>query len=278
MFKRNFDLLNFGVGVLKYNEIPSSIREGELLLSTTLNLEHEKLSLRYNSETNYNSVKKYISIIERRTSKEPVAYILEEKEFYSNRFYVNRSVLIPRPESELIIDYILSERSSSSVIDLGVGSGNILLSIRSITSKRLYGVDNSIAALKVAKKNSLLLKCDTTVIFLSDFFKVKCSEKVQYLVSNPPYIEPKAYNALMEDVRKFEPANALLAKDGGLVYYKMIAANSKSYLLPSGKIVVEIGMGMLNEVVHIFKKENLKLLKVMDDLAGIHRTLIFGLV
>jgi len=283
MYKNISDLLKAASEILNKFNIPRPHFETETLLCFAFKVKHETAAAKDFPVINYTGHKKFFSYIERRTLKEPIAYIKEEKEFYSLTFYVNRNVLIPRCETELIPEYLLlKDCSSLSIIDLGTGSGNIILSVKNTALKvKCEAIDFSSYALKVAVKNkNLLLRTEQGKQNIN-FYKAKIGSNAlhqyHYVLSNPPYIDKYEMTLLMDDVKNFEPLIALNGGDKGLFFYKKIARNGKKYLFScKSEVLVEVGMGMLNDVVRIFAREGFKLSKVLVDLAGIERILIFN--
>ncbi len=276
MYKKKNDLLTSGIKILNQFGLDQSRLESEIFLSFTLKVRREVLPIFTSEVLDYKTAKKFFSLVERRTFKEPVAYLKEEKEFYSLAFYVNRNVLIPRSETEIIPEYVINSNIvSSSILEIGVGSGNIINSLNHhIKTNTYHGFDLSVAAIKVALKNKKLLKCVQTHFFESDLFREIGLNSYDYLISNPPYIKSEDLDSLMEDVKSFEPALALDGGMDGLNYYREIASYGKKVLKQNGKVLVEIGEKMSDDVINIFSR-HYTIEEKISDLASIPRILIF---
>ncbi len=279
MYNFYSDLLLYSMQVLKDCLSLNSRLESEVLLSIVLNMDRYKLVLIQDEVSNYKELKRFMTFVERRSQHEPVAYLKEEKEFYSLPIYVNRNVLIPRNESELIPEYFTSKNiDRQSVLELCSGSGCIGLSIALIYQKlSILNADIECNALKVESKNVRLQGIHTIKLFVSDMFLGIPFDLFDFILCNPPYIKDSDVLVLMEDVRCFEPLSALGGGKDGLLYYKYLADHSTAYLKPSGELLVEIGLGQSKKVENIFVSKGFYLKKIMVDLSGIERTMVFGI-
>ena len=212
----------------------------------------------------------YDAYIERRSSHEPVAYILGEKEFWSLTFKVNEHVLIPRPETEGAVEIaldLIEGVKSPRIIDVGTGSGAILISILSERpDARGLGVDISKAALGIAAKNSVLNGVQERCTFQVSNFLDAIDEQYDLIVSNPPYIDAAAMEALPQDVC-YEPDVALAGGDDGLAAYRAIISDLPRVLKKGGVIVFEIGFDQGVSVSALLKASGLKDIKIIADLA-----------
>jgi release factor glutamine methyltransferase len=190
------------------------------------------------------------ALIKRRLKHEPLAYILGEKEFYGLKFKVNRNTLIPRPETEMLVEEVLKEiKAKSYIVDIGTGSGNIIIAIAKnfqfpISNFQLLGTDISKEALKIAKQNAKLNKVDKYIKFLHgnlldpiikkcSMFHAPCS---MIIIANLPYLSQKIYNSSPKDVKNFEPKKALFSKDEGLKHYKDMLKQIKNLAAKSYKL------------------------------------------
>ena len=211
--------LNTGYSILKSNNIGSYKIDAELILCQSLNISREELILNLNRSINSNDYIKYQKDIERRKTKEPVAYILKKKEFWKNEFYISGNVLIPRPESELLIEEtlkLISKNQNKKLLEIGVGSGCLIISILK-DRKNCFGtgIDCCKKAVKTANINAKLHQIQNRIkILKSDVDNFK-SGKYDFILSNPPYIDKHQLKYL--DVNEFEPLKAL---DGGLTVLK----------------------------------------------------------
>jgi release factor glutamine methyltransferase len=201
------------------------------------------------------------TLIQRRESQEPLAYILGFREFYGRRFRVDPSVLIPRQETELLIEEAL-KRSPTRVLDIGTGSGCIAITLKlERPDWDVWAVDISGAALQVARENAETLGAEITFRH-SDLFSGLEGEKFDLILSNPPYIGVE--EPLPEEVRNHEPATALFADNHGLDIYQQLAATHRDYLTEEGTIILEIGQTQGATVAQLFNGQVLKDLSAND--------------
>ena len=255
------ELLNSGSKVLKLNNVNTHQLDSELVLSNLLKKKREKLLINLNKKISENTALKFEKLITRRANKEPLAYILRNKEFWSKNFFVNRNTLIPRPETELLCEVVIKmfKNKNLNILDIGTGSGCILLSILSeIKGAKGIGVDISKKAIDVAKKNSIKLGLKKRVKFFNRSLENIHGYKFDIIVSNPPYIKTSDIKNLSDDVKIFEPKIALDGGKDGLDVIKKIIYKSKSILKKLGLLALEIGYGQHYNVSQILKKQNFK--------------------
>ena len=210
----------------------------------------------------------YRRLIQRRSKNEPIAYIMEEKEFWSKNFFVNRDTLIPRPETELMVEEIIEifKKKRISILDIGTGSGCILISLLSeLSNSKGVGIDISKKALIVAKKNSDKHKILNNIKFLNKSLDAKFNEKFDLIVSNPPYIKSSEIKNLREDIKKYEPRIALDGGNDGLDLIKKVIYKTKYNLKAKGKLALEIGNEQHKKVSEILIKNNFKIEKIIKD-------------
>jgi len=207
-------------------------------------------------------------IIDRVNKHEPLQYVLGEAYFYGRKFKVNPSVLIPRPETELLISEILQERlDSPRILDIGTGSGCIAVTLKlEIPGAEIYALDISEAALSVAKENSI--SHNTLVNFIQGNFIADFSiAPVDIIVSNPPYVQESEKKAMQANVLKHEPHLALFVSDDDpLLFYRTIAAKSNFLLNPGGKIFAEINEHLGTETANLFKSFGFNDVEIIQDL------------
>jgi release factor glutamine methyltransferase len=277
--------------------------DAEVLLAFVLGLERSAVITNPDMEVDDKLAEKYRSLIERRGTGEPVAYITGRKEFYKESFTVNRSVLIPRPETEGIVEETLNrfrDRTDLSVLDIGTGSGCIALSIAlERPDWRVTGVDLSADALSVAVENRRNLGADNVEFLQSDLFasvdastdasvdastdaSVSASKGGRYdiVVSNPPYIDREQVLGLPDDVRRFEPHLALLADNEGLFVIERLLRDAVNYLNRGGTLFCEIGFDQKEKVRDILDTVPGKPwsgIEFINDLAGHPRIFVAGL-
>ena len=220
---------------------------------------------------NDNLKSKILKFVERRSNLEPFQYILESSPFYSRDFYVNSSVLIPRPETETIINKLKkSTKRFHHALDIGTGSGNlaITLSLEKIV-KKITAIDKSYRALKVAKQNAKQHKTYNIKFTQQDFLEDKIIKKYDLIVSNPPYISIDEYMHLNKQVKNHEPIAALTDFQDGLLFYKKIAERLDKILCDNGTLFLEIGLEKQKEKINkIFNKHCITWFK---DLNGDYR-------
>ena len=238
-------ILNQSFNLLKNFNIKSARLDSELLLSNSLKISRESLLINLNKEIKPNQQKKFKSLLEKRTKKIPVAYILGYKDFWKSKFLINRSVLIPRPDTELIVEEALNylhKYKYRKILDIGTGSGSILISILLERQKSIgVGLDISKNAIKIAKINAKLQQVDNRITFVNRDVDKYNWGKYDLIVSNPPYIKRNKISRLEEDVRNFEPKAAL---DGGCDGYSKIGKvieKSSNLLKRKGNLILEIG-------------------------------------
>tara|TARA_S200000501_G_scaffold51180_1_gene41055 strand:+ start:180 stop:1049 length:870 start_codon:yes stop_codon:yes gene_type:complete len=210
------------------------------------------------------------SYIDRRNKNEPVQYIIQSSDFYGRSFFVNPNVLIPRPETERLIDVALDKAEqfrSPSIFDIGTGSGCISITLAlEILNSQVYGSDISKKAIEVAKKNRRNFSVKNLQLINEDIFFKVTPNSLDILISNPPYVKPDEYLVLMPDVLNYEPKIALTDNLDGLSFYKRIAQIGKAHLNKNGWIILEVGIGKHpHEVKDIFNKYNYKNIKLFRD-------------
>ena len=270
-------LLNIGSSKLKNKRILSHRLDSEILLSNVLRKKREKILINLNQKIKKDNIKKFDKLIQRRSLKEPIAYIIKRKEFWSKQFFVNKNTLIPRPETEIMIEYIVEmfKKKSISILDIGTGSGCILLSLLSeLKSSKGLGIDISAKALVVAKKNAKKLKLVSKLKFLNKSVDDLQNCKFDLVVSNPPYIETKSLRSLDDDIKKFEPIMALDGGNDGLDVIKKVIYKSRCILKCNGMLALEIGNEQYKKVSKILKNNNFIIVKYIKDYKNNIRSLI----
>ena len=264
-----------GANILKKNNIPSFFLDSEILLGKILDKKREFIILNQNLEIQKNDYSKFISLIQKRGSHIPLAYLTKSKEFWKNEFYVDNRVLIPRPDTEIIIEEILSifkAKKINNFLEIGVGSGCIVLSIlNEIKNLKATGIDISQKALEVCKINSKKLGLNSRLkLYKSDIDKFDIG-KYDLIVSNPPYICRSDLNNLMKDVIGYEPKNALNGGNDGAFEIGKVIKKSSKLLKNSGKLVLEIGHSQKDKVINMLKNNRFFIQKVIKDLGQNYR-------
>ena len=255
------DLLNSGSKILKNKKVLTHQLDSEIMLSNLLKKKREQIIINLEKKVSQTTVNNFNKMIIRRSTREPLAYILSSKEFWSKNFFVNRNTLIPRPETELLCDAVIKiiKNKDSYILDIGTGTGCILLSILSETKKtKGIGIDISKKAIKVAKKNSNSFRLNKRVKFFKKSLDELYNCKFDVVVSNPPYIKTNDIKNLSDDVRKFEPKIALDGGKDGLDVIKKVIYKSRTILKRLGWLALEIGQGQHYKVSQILKKQKFK--------------------
>ena len=261
-------LINHGSKQLKKGKILSHRIDSELLLSKVLKKAREEMLINLDQKISSKKANKFYELISRRMSKEPIALIFKKKEFWSKDFIINSKTLIPRPETELLVEEIIKifKFRRIKILDIGTGTGCILLSILSdLKSSTGIGIDVSIHAVNIAKKNAKRLKLSKRAKFLKRSINQLNYRSFDLIVSNPPYIMRKDLKNLDEDIRKFEPKIALDGGNDGLDVIKKVIYKAKSILKFKGMLALEIGNGQYKKVSIILKKNKFKTKLLVKD-------------
>jgi len=262
------DIIKIGSNLLREKKISSHILDSEILLSKTLNKSREEVLINLDQKINKKNISIFNEYLQRRLKNEPIAYILEEKEFWSKKFNVSKDTLIPRPETELLVDKLLEiyQGKKVSILDIGTGSGCIIVSLLSGLKQSVgTGIDISKNAILIAKKNALKYKLQNRAKFLNKSLENMCYKKFDLIVSNPPYIERKDLKNLSDDIKKYEPRMALDGGNDGLDLIKKVIYKSKSILKIKGTLALEIGNEQIKKVSKILFDNNFRVKHVIKD-------------
>ena len=271
-------IINRAANILRNNSILNPYLDSEILLSNILHTTREKLLLNLEKQITLQERKKFDIVIEKRKKKEPLAYILSKKEFWNTNFIINNSVLIPRPDTEIMVqealNYLKIDRKYQ-ILDIGTGSGCILISvIKERKKSKGIGIDVSKYAIHIAKNNAKIQQLQNRIKFIHSDIDKFYSIKYDLILSNPPYISRLNLKRLSEDIRNYEP---ILALDGGSDGYSKITnvvKKSSKLIKIKGKLILEIGFGQLSKSVKILKQNGFYINKVSKDLAGKSRCII----
>ena len=272
------EILSAGSKILKLNNIKSYYLDSEILLSSTLKLDRSQLLLNLDKRIENQEKKIFFNFIERRRKNEPIAYITGYKEFWKNKFKVNKNVLIPRPDTETIIEQVLNEldiNSSKKILDIGTGSGCIIISIINERKKCLgVGIDISKNAVKLAKYNAKIQHIDNRIKFLNSDIDNFYGDKYDLIISNPPYIKHHKINGLEKDIKNHEPKVSL---DGGIDGYnkiRLIIKKSSTLIKKRGKLFLELGINQTRETLKILNLNGFYKTKVIKDLSSKNRCIV----
>lgn len=255
--------------------------ETQILISYSLNLSETKLISNALIELNENEINKIETLINRRLNFEPIAYITNKKEFYGVDFYVNNSVLIPRVETEELIDlvkYYIKKNSEKniSICDIGAGCGNIAITLKKLFENAdITAIEISEKAMQVIKKNceNILQNKNSINIINADALSFTPKNKFDIIVSNPPYVALKDKDNLQRDLN-FEPENALYSGYDGIDFYRNFFNIIDRYSKYSGAFFFEIGFNQGKELINICESFNIKNVEIKKDLSGKDRFLI----
>jgi release factor glutamine methyltransferase len=261
------EAITFAEQELKKTNNLNSRLDSEILVSHLINTPRENIYSKLKEDLHLDKVEKLKQLVNRRAKKEPIAYILNNKEFWSTNFYVDRSVLIPRPETEVLIDLLLSKINNKNkyldVLDIGTGSGCILISLlKELKNARGVGVDKSSKAIAIAKKNSLLNKIDNRMCFKNiSLEQINFDKKFDIIVSNPPYLSNVSLKNLVFDIRLYEPKAALQGGVQGLDLLNKIIYLASKILKINGLLALEIGDNQFHILAKYLKENRFKILK-----------------
>ncbi|MGD0465510.1 MAG: peptide chain release factor N(5)-glutamine methyltransferase [Gammaproteobacteria bacterium] len=258
-----------------------SIRqELEILLCHVLQVERYFLKAHPEKLLSNYQIKKFYKLVTRRLQHEPIAYITGTKHFWDLNLLVNRNVLIPRSETEILVEQALaklSTNSSAKILELGTGSGAVALSIaKHRPNTTVYATDLSTSALKLAKRNAKALNINNIIFFSGDWFKAlppSLDFKFDLIISNPPYIAAAEVNLCDQEIF-YEPKLALFADNNGLACLKKIIFDSVYYLANNGYLLLEHGYNQAIEVANMLKKSGLIEPEYFKDLSSLDRVVV----
>ena len=270
--------LSEGISILQKNKISNPQLDSEILLSNSIKRDKKHIILNPRELLNSEQSEKFRNLIDRRKKGEPIAYLINKKEFWKDEFFVNKDVLIPRPDTELIIEQVLkiySKNAQLQVLDIGTGSGCILLSILK-ERFNFYGtgIDISKKSINVSKFNAKQLNLTNRVKFFHssvDNFKIG---KYDLVVSNPPYIELLSLKYLEKDVVNFEPKLALNGGLDGFSKIRKVINKAGTLIKKNGKFILEIGFKQKNKVKKILNEEGFYINKSIKDYGNNDRCII----
>ena len=260
------EAIAFAEQELKRSNNLNSRLDSEILVSHLINIPRESIYSRLKENLPSNKAEELKKLVSRRVKKEPIAYILNNKEFWSTNFYVDRSVLIPRPETEVLIDLILSQINNKNnylnILDIGTGSGCILLSLlKELTKAKGIGIDKSLKAIAVAKKNSISQQLDSRASFKNiNLEEIKFDKKFDLIVSNPPYLPDVSLKNLNLDIKLYEPKIALQGGVQGVDFLCKIISLASKIIKINGLLALEIGDNQFHILAKYLKENRFKIL------------------
>ena len=277
-------LLDKSVQYLEKNDIQEGKLIAEIVFSHVLNIDRMMLFTKYRDDIEDEEIEKIRYFIQKiGREKFPVQYLLNEQEFYGRKFYVDKGVLIPRQDTEILVekmidtlkDKVLKNEIHPKILDIGVGSGIIgITAALEIESSYVLGVDISDKALETAQKNKEILKVSNIKFLKPDLFENVEFREFDMIVSNPPYISLNEVGIMSDDTLLHEPSEALFAENDGLYFYYEICQKASDYLADFGYLLFEIGYKQGKNVAKIMASSGFKNIEVVKDLAGLDRVVI----
>jgi release factor glutamine methyltransferase len=274
------DAVDLGTRLLSESGIEQPRLDAELLLSHLLRVDRVDLYLNHDKPLTRSELSDYLSILRRRAERTPVQYLTKHVDFFSNRFLVEEGVFIPRRDTEVLVEQVVSrleDRVNLTVLEIGTGCGNIAVSLAtSLRSAEIYATDISPKALSLARRNAERLGVDERVRFLEgDLFDpvVTLGKHFDLIVSNPPYIREKEAEDLPPEVRA-EPLSTYIGGEDGLKFIRKIVDEGKKYLLQVGVIALEIGCDQGEAVGRLLQNSGYEGISLVRDLAGNERVVI----
>ena len=269
-------LLNDGANSLKLNDIRTNKLDSEILLSKVLNKPREKLLINLEEKID-KKIKEFRELILRRSRHEPIAYILNKKEFWSKDFEVNKYTLIPRPETELMVEKLANifKEKKIYILDIGTGSGCILISLLSeIKKSRGIGIDISKKAIQIAIKNAKKFRLNNCLKFMNISLDNFTQKKFDLVISNPPYIKSRDIKKLDNCIKNYEPKIALDGGNDGLDVIKKVIYKANDFLKINGLLSLEIENEQLKKVSKLLLKNLFRIEHNIKDYRDNTRCLI----
>ncbi len=275
------DIINYGVAMIKNTESPSL--ETQMMIAKVIEKDRLYIMLNLEEDIDESKVEIIKTMIDKRKNSYPLQYILGEREFWGMDFKVSEGVLIPRQDTEILIEETLKKlkdnkhKSNLKGFEIGVGSGIISITLlKEIETLTMIGVDINDKAIELTKANALKHEVSDRLCILNSnlFEKINKENQFDFIISNPPYIETKVIDSLQEDIKQHEPKLALDGGEDGLDFYRAIIEQSKSYISPEGFIAFEIGYNQAEAVKKIFVENGYPNVTIAKDLAGFDRVVI----
>ena len=273
-----------GAERLENRRVEEHRRTAALLLGHLLGLDRAQVFIRSKESLSESSYRDYLSLIDRRASGEPLQYITRHKEFYGLDLVVTPDVLIPRPETELLVERVIALANEchsldALIVDIGTGSGCIAIALaRQLPNARLIATDISAASLVVARENAERHNVQHQIEFIEgDMFEPLSNRSlegaVNLVASNPPYVADGCAETLQREVRDWEPPAALFGGEAGLAFYERLLAEGQRFVCPGGHFVCEIGYGQVEAISQMIDPAAWNLVDIANDLQGVPRTL-----
>ncbi len=268
--------INSGSKLLGSRKIKTKILDSELILSNLLNVKRERLILSENSKIDDDLFNKFILLIKKRSRNFPISYIINKKEFWSLDFEVDKYTLIPRPETELMVEGLIRHSNrQAKILDIGTGSGCIIISLlKELKLATGIGIDICPKAISVAKRNAKTHKVTSRIKFFRRSFETIIFNNFDIILSNPPYIPDWQMKNLVDDVKLFEPKQALRGGIDGLDLIRKIIYKSKILLKKKGLLALEINNNQYNQVQTILERSGYRVIEKIRDFKNNIRCII----
>ena len=269
--------LKKGQLILKDNKIKSAELDSEILMSQAIRKDKRYIILNYNKKIKKKDLKYFDFLIQERVKKKPIAYLTKKKDFWKYEFLIDKNVLIPRPDTEVLVEQILKltkNKASMRILEIGVGSGCIILSI--LKEKKKFfgtGIDISTKSLKISEINSLKLGVNRRLKLFKSNIDNFNTGKYDLIISNPPYIKKNFLKCLEKDI-SFEPIEALDGGIDGLSETRKIIIKSSELIKKKGYLFLEIGFDQKNKVKKILENNGFYIKKVIKDLSNHDRCIV----
>lgn len=270
--------LNIANNILKDNCNNSYQLDSELLMSKIFEKDRKFIILNSNKKLSEEKLEQFNCLINKRLKGEPIAYLLKKKDFWKYEFYVDKGILIPRPDSEVVVDQILkltNNKDNLRILDIGVGSGCLLLSVLKERKKfHGVGVDISKKCIDISNINASKLEISNRVKFFKSDVDNFNFGKYDLIVSNPPYIKMLDFNNLKKDVINFEPKLALYGGLDGTSEIRKVIKKSSELIKKNGKFILEIAYDQKNKVIKLLRDKGFYINNVLKDLADNDRCIV----
>ena len=274
------ELLNLTTPFFEQKGIDAARLNAELLLADVLKCKRLDLYLAFDKPVKDEEVDNFRSLVKRRGLREPLQYILGHLEFYGLTFSVNKDVLIPRQETEILIETVLKvidKEAKVNILDIGTGSGVIAVTLaKHLPNAKIIAVDKSPEALAVAGINAETHDVSGRITYLQNDIlasSLPINEKFDIIVSNPPYVPLSEFQSLQKEIVAYEPDFAVTDFSDGLTFYRKIIESAKNYLEENGKIFFEVGAGQAAQVKSLFELHNFSSIEITKDYSNIDRVI-----
>lgn len=263
---RIIDLINWGITYYSSKNISNARREVEWLLCYVLHCQRIDLYLRFDEPLSLNELNSFKKCVIRRNKGEPFQYIIRKAPFYNRDYYVNPTVLIPRPETELIIDVLKKKNKTGKLLDIGTGSGCLVITaMLENLCENATATDISQNILQIAEKNREILKTGNINFKVHDFLLENFNEKFDVIMSNPPYVNVNELTNLQTEIKKYEPQTALTDNSDGLTFYRRFSTTAREILNPGGFMLLEFGgKTQYNAIKKLFENNGFNLIFYED--------------